>query len=155
MRIAFGGLCLALLGVAACCTTGALPEAEPEEVAIASARGRGEFAQGEEQLAKVSSHLLEARRLAAAGKTVEEIQAAVPLVRLVDGLAQVEIRLEQLTPGILEALGAAGLEDRDHSLRYARATGGVQLDDLDEIAAVSEVATIHPQYRGRTRDDPS
>lgn len=98
------------------------------------------------ELAKVSSHLLAARRLAAWGASAQGILDREPGLRIEEAGVEVEIRLDALDPAGLEALRSAGLVTTDVSYRHARVVGFVPLDRLDEVAAVPDVAVVHPQY---------
>ena len=113
----------------------------PEEAALRAPKS----------LAKVSSHLLQARRLARQGKDVEEIQEADPLLRFRDDLPEIEVRLESLTPDIVDRMREIGMRVESFFYQYARVYGLCDLELLDEIAAIPEVSTIHPNYGARTR----
>ncbi len=106
---------------------------------------------GNPALAKVSSHLLRARALAAADRSAEEIATAVPSLRLRDGLPVVAIRLASLTPQLVDVLRARGLAVDSFSLEYARAYGRLDPADLEGIAALPEVVTIQPMPRRGSR----
>ena len=113
--------------------------------------GKSELFEGNRALAKVSSHLLRARALAAAERSAEDIAAAVPSLRLRDGLPVVAIRLASLTPQLLDTLRGQGLEVDSHSFEYARAYGRLDPADLEKIASLPEVITIQPMPRRATR----
>ncbi len=124
---------------------GTAPEAGP---------GKAEMLEGNPDLAKVSSHLLEARRLARQGMDPEALAGAVPLVGFADGSALIEVRLERLDDSILVRLLEAGLGVDETHYEVALVYGRCELERLDEIAAVHEVATIAPRPRARTRRAP-
>ena len=107
--------------------------------------------EGNPALAKVSSHLLRARALAADDKSASQIAAAVPSLKLRDGLAVVEVRLERLTPDLVEELRGRGMFVDSFHLGYARAYGRLDPADLDKIAALPEVVTIQPMPIAFTR----
>ena len=115
--------------------------------------GKRTLYSGNPALAKVSSHLMRARALAAADRSAEEIAATVPGLRLRDGLPVVAIRLASLTPQLLTALRARGLEVDSHSYEYARAYGRLDPADLESIASLPEVITIRPMPRAGSRGD--
>ena len=119
--------------------------------ALVAQPGEVDLWEGNPALAKVSSHLLRARALAAADRSAAQIAAAVPSLELRDGLPKVEIRLERLTPELLEELRGRGLLVDSFHLGHARAYGRLDPADLDEIAGLSEVVTIQPMPRAGTR----
>ena len=107
---------------------------------------------GDPALVKISSHLLRARALAAAGRSAAQISRSVPGVRLRDGLARVEIRLEpDPHPGLSAELRARGLRLDGFHPEHGRVYGGLDPADLEEIAALPAVSTIHPMPRPFTR----
>ncbi len=118
--------------------------------ATAQAR-KSALLEGNPALAKVSSHLLRARELAAEGRSPAQIAAAVPSLRLRDGLPEVEVSLRSLTPALVEELRGRGLRIDSYHLGYARAYGRIDPADLDEIAALDEVIVIQPMPRYFTR----
>ena len=120
---------------------------------LASAQVAPKSALSEENpaLLKVSSKLLRARQLGAAGRTAAGITSAVPGVRITDELAVIEVRLEELTPQILDLMRGRGMLIDSFDLGYALAYGRVDLDNLDELAALPAVSTIQPMPRVGTR----
>lgn len=105
-----------------------------------------ELTEGNRNLAKVSSRLLQARELARQATSAKLVLEAVPLLRLRDGLPEIEIRLKSLNPAIVEQVKEIGMQVGSVSLQYARINGWADPDLLDELAAIPEVATIHPNY---------
>lgn len=71
---------------------------------------------------------------------------AKSLVAVEAGRAQVEIRVKNLSPALLEHLKQAGVEVSTASLEWGRVNGTVGLDALAAVAAVQDVTTIHPNY---------
>ena len=74
-------------------------------------------------VAKASSHLLMARLLARDGLSPEEIGSRQPLVSYRDDLAVIEVRLDELTPVLLEHVKAIGMWVTSASFRWARIDG--------------------------------
>jgi hypothetical protein len=95
---------------------------------------------------KVSPHLLQARELVLEGMAITAVEERVSTVTWKDGRMEVEVRLESLGPELLEVLKVAGLEVTYSSMRDARVVGTVAPEDLEALAAVVEVSTIHPLY---------
>jgi hypothetical protein len=120
-----------------------LPFAAQAQPILAS---KVELIEGNRDLAKVAGSLLQARRLAAGGAPDAKIDAAVPMAAVRDRSAVIEIRLYSLTPELLGRIEALGMEVAHASFRYARIDGRLELGLLDEVAALPEVATIHPNY---------
>lgn len=114
---------------------------------VLAAAGRGALAGAEPSLAKVSSRLLRAKALSAAGRADDEIRRTVPGVRVTEGRLEVQVRLETLDAVGLELLRAAGLHIGSAHPAYALAYGRIAPDRLGELAAVPGVATIHPRPR--------
>lgn len=96
--------------------------------------------------AKISSHLLEARQRLREGEPLSEVRSARPAVTWEEERMEVEVRLDSLTDELLAELESAGLEVTFSSQRHARAVGRVAPDALEAVAALAEVATIHPLY---------
>lgn len=149
--------CLAGFALAATlCSCRAAPDGVHHSQSSGSPPGaRIEIEPGSEHLAKISSHLLQAWRLAEDGKASTEIAAAVPQIELTDGSTEVEVRLDHLTPKILERLRVAGFESQSHSLEHGLAYGRIRLQDLDDLAEVSEVEVISSRPRAGTRGPPA
>ena len=117
---------------------------------VVSAQGKPVFKsdlfEGNPDLGKVSSHLLEARRLARQGKTVQQIQEEVPGLPFRNNLLEIEVRLRTLSPEIVAQVQAIGMQVTGVYYEYARIVGLCDLELLDEIATIPEVTTIHPNY---------
>jgi hypothetical protein len=78
-------------------------------------------------------------------------EAAVPPgYRTVDGRPELDIRLDRLTPAIVEQAVAAGLEILHADFRHARLLGVCRGDCLADVSRIPEVAAIHPNYGART-----
>jgi hypothetical protein len=105
---------------------------------------------GNASLGKISSNLLEfrqpARRRVSAGQALQQIEIA-PLLPGHDGLLDIEVRFRALTPDIAARVQATGMQVTDIQYRFARIYGLCDPQLLDEIAAIPEVTTVHPNYR--------
>ncbi len=108
-------------------------------------------AEGNPGLAKVAARLLQARRLAREGRTMRDIRGAMRLTPAPAEGVEVEIRLKTLTPALFERIVNLGVHSAKPYYPFARITGFVSLESLDEIAARPEVAAIHPNYGRRRR----
>lgn len=135
-----------LLAVLLLCATGALPARAQPGTAFSGPAAAAKPAGGDPVLGKVSSHLLAARRLLQQGEALAEVKSRLSVVTWQAERVQVEVRLDLLSPALLAQLEAAGLEITYSSERYARAVGHVAPEDLEAIARLPEVATIHPLY---------
>ena len=119
--------------------------------AAAEWQSKQEMTAGKPGLAKVSSHLLRARQLAASGKLAAEIASAVPSVKMSNGLLVVDVSLFRLDQQILDALRQRGLLVDSYNFTYAHAYGRIDPARLADVAAHAEVSTIHPMPRARRR----
>lgn len=63
-----------------------------------------------------------------------------------DGRLEIEIRLDSLSAALLARLASAGLEVTHSSERHARVVGSIDPQDLERVASIAQVATIHPLY---------
>ncbi len=141
------GLLAGLLLLAAPSSLGGATAADAK---AGSARpSKADLWEGRPQFAKVSNRLLQARRLAGLGLDGRQVSDRVPMVLVADGLAEVEVRLTRAGAPVVERLAAAGLEVTAAYPRYGRVLGRCRLDRLEELAALPEVATIHPLYGPR------
>jgi len=99
----------------------------------------------EGDLQKVAWHLLDARRQVEAGMQLHQVAAANRLIKLSGDLVQVDVRLNRPAEQTnLALLAEAGLEV---TASFGGLVSGLcGLDDLDALAALSVVSTIHPNY---------
>lgn len=114
--------------------------------AQAQALPKGKLPEGNIDLGKVSSNLLEARSLARQGSTARQMQDAMPTLPFRNGLLEIEVRLRTLTPEIVAQVQAIGMQITGVYYQYARIVGLCDPELLDDIAAIPEVRTIHPNY---------
>ena len=107
--------------------------------------------EGDPAMAKVSSRLLKIRRLVREGGSPAEIRASAPLVGFQNDRPEIEVRLRKLTPTIVAEVRRIGMRVTGVHYAYARIVGSCAPELLDEIAAIPEVTTIHPNYRPTAR----
>ena len=110
-----------------------------------AALGREALTESKPALAKVSSHLLRARKLIAEGLTSAQVAAAVPSARMKEGTVNVQLRLETLDPQVLHRARDRGLEIDRFDFSSALVYGRIDPDRLDELASLPEVSTVHPR----------
>lgn len=103
--------------------------------------------EGNPRLGKVSTDLLRARRLLRAGATATAIARALRRVPLHGGVPEVDVTLERVTPDTERALRTAGLSRVRLYPEYGRATGTIDAERLDELAAIPEITSVRPNYR--------
>jgi hypothetical protein len=106
--------------------------------------------EGNALLGKVSSNLLERRQAASRRVRAERADQALqvaPLLPGQDGLLDIEVRFRSLTPDIVAQVEATGIQITDIQYRFARIYGLCDPELLDEIAAIPEVTTVHPNYQ--------
>ena len=114
--------------------------------------GKAALAEGNPALArKVAGPLLEARRKARLGQPIGAPIAVpgsplrgLPLVR--ESRPRVDLKLDGMTPATIEHLKEIGVEVLAVHWRHGRVDARVDLDLLDELAAVPEVALVRPDY---------
>ena len=94
--------------------------------------------------ASVSSRLVRAHDLAAAGTPAPAILEAEPTLQLSGTSVEIEISFNSLDSAVATAVEAAGLDVTGTWFEYGMMTGFADLSDLDAIASVPEVATIYP-----------
>jgi hypothetical protein len=94
------------------------------------------------QLAKLSGRLLEARRLLRRGAAVGELPAALRGLPMRGGEVAIEVRLERLDATVESLLVGAGLGDSRFYPARGTATGRIDPQRLDELAAILEVALV-------------
>ncbi|MEW6270161.1 MAG: S8 family serine peptidase [Thermodesulfobacteriota bacterium] len=128
------------------CLAALLVAAQPAAAQLARPF-KSELYEATPDLEKVSARLLEARKLAREGKSRAQVQRAVPAVPFVDELPEIEVRLDELTPEVVERMRAIGMTVKSAYPEYARVVGSCDPSLLDEIAAIPQVRTIHPNYR--------
>jgi len=121
------------------------------EVVRAQMLPKGKVPEGDINLGKISSHLLEARGMARQGSTARQVQEAMPTLPFRKGLLEIEVRLRTLTPAIVAQAQAIGMQVTGAYYQYARIVGLCDPELLDEIAAIPEVRTIHPNYPPHSR----
>ena len=102
--------------------------------------------EGNADLRKVSSHLLQARADLDAGADMQALRQANQFLKGQGNQIKIEIRLQELNPSLLKQISAAGVSIETSFTQYAMVTGSIAADQLDELAAIPQVATIHPQY---------
>jgi hypothetical protein len=100
-------------------------------------------------LEKVAPRLLEARKLRQQGKSRAQAQQAMPALSYKDELPEIDVRLDGLTPDVVAALRAAGMNVTEVYEAYGRVIGTCDPALLDRVAAIPQVRTIHPNYRPR------
>lgn len=97
-------------------------------------------------LRKASSHLLIARKQLSEGISLNTVVSSNRFLESKGNQLKVEIKLNKLTADILQQIQAAGVDIESSYLDYAVVRGSVAAEDLDELAAITQVRTIHPQY---------
>lgn len=97
-------------------------------------------------LRKVSSHLLVARKQLRDGIGFSDVVSGNQLLKHKGDQLKVEIKLNELTADVLQQIRDAGMVIEQSHFKYAVVRGLVAPDDLDELASISQVRTIHPQY---------
>ncbi|MEO8605278.1 MAG: S8 family serine peptidase [bacterium] len=101
---------------------------------------------------KVSSHLLDARRMQRARAGHAAIEAALPGMRMGDdGGVDMELRLWRLTPATQAAIAATGVRTDRADAQTARVIVHGSLEALEGLAALPDVSTIHPLYGAQLR----
>ncbi len=108
---------------------------------------KNEAYEGNPDLEKVSSGLIAVRKRVRDGLSVAQAQRVAPSVPVARGGVEIDVRLTQLTPDVVARLEAAGMQIDEAYPEYARAIGTCDPLLLDRVAAISEVRTIHPNYR--------
>jgi hypothetical protein len=101
---------------------------------------------GGSHLAKVSSHLLQGAQLEATGSDAAAVSDAVGSSRSAAEAPLIEISLDSLDDAIAEAVEATGFRMVNSYPRYGRMVGYADYDILDDLAAITEVATIRPVF---------
>jgi hypothetical protein len=102
-------------------------------------------------LAKVSGRLLEARRLLREGAAADELPQTLRRLPIQDRRVAIEVRLLRLDSAIEELLLDAGLVGGGFYRDYAVATGSIDLERLEALAAIEEVAVVKAQRPPRRR----
>ncbi len=103
-------------------------------------------------LNKVSGHLLNARTDLAQGRNMAAVLAENDALKARGDQLEVEIRLKELSPDILDSIVAAGVEVTSSHEKYAVVHGYITADRLDELAGIPQVSVVHPPY-GATRNN--
>lgn len=98
-------------------------------------------------LEKVSSPLLQARKMLREGKSRAQVQGAIPSVPFVNEQPEIEVRLKSLTPEIVDQMKAIGMNVTGVYYEYARVIGTCDPNLLDEVASNPAVRTVHPNVR--------
>jgi len=114
--------------------------------AQAARMNKQELVEFNNDLRKVSSHLLIARKQLRDGLSLNEVVSSNELLKSKGSKLKVEIKLNELTPGIIQQIRAAGVDIEQSYFKYAVVRGLVAPADLDELAAIAQVSTIQPQY---------
>ena len=133
-------LCAALVALALAAS------AAPASAQLDGPRRVAKPGAGQAALGKVSTQLLEARRLLRAGEDLASVRSRLPSVTWREERMEVEVRLRALPADLLAQLEAEGLQPTYVSARHARVVGVVEPARLEALAAFAEVATIHPLY---------
>jgi len=110
---------------------------------------KGELYEANADLEKVAPALLGARKRLRDGQSRAQVQRALPSLPEKAGLPEIDVRLSELTPAVLEQLRAAGMDVLEAYEEYARVIGTCDPLLLDRVAALPQVRTIHPNYRPR------
>ncbi|MCP4200483.1 MAG: S8 family serine peptidase [bacterium] len=137
------GLAAALVALTVCAV-------DPARSQVA-ATPKSSYWQGNPHLVKISSHLLRARSLARQGWSVDRIRGRLPVLRFEEELAQIEIRLSELTPEVIDRLEASGVRVTKAYESWARVTGLCDPQWLDRVATLPEVRAVYPRLGAITR----
>jgi hypothetical protein len=97
-------------------------------------------------LVKVSSHLLQARLLQREGAPLDAITAASASSGMSAGAPLVELRFDKLTAATADRVEALGFRTVGNYPQYGVMYGYADLEILDELAGVPELAIIQPEY---------
>lgn len=109
--------------------------------------GKEVLLDGIPDLAKVSSHLLRARKLTMEGYGPSRVQQEVPLLRMRGSLAEIEIRLRGLTPSVVPQVQALGVRILGVYEDFGIIVAASRFESLAGLAAIPEVSSIHPNFR--------
>lgn len=120
----------------------------PTTTVVDDATDGGSKASGDD--AKLSSHLVDAADLAAAGVAVDGIAEQVPVLQFADGLILIEITYDAVTPDRVAAAEAAGLVISGEYADLLLITGSAAPEDLRAIAALDGVEMIQPSFGATT-----
>lgn len=107
---------------------------------------KNELTEYNKDLRKVSSHLLVARKKLQDGISLSDVVSANELLKSKGDQLKIEIKLNELNADILQLISDAGMDVEQSHFEYAVVRGLVAPDFLDELASISQVRTIHPQY---------
>ncbi len=119
---------------------------EPEPVAPEMV----ELMEGNPALAKVSSDLLGIRAAQAAGRPTEALKREALGLEFGASYPALDIRLTELTPEVVAQAEAIGFEVQGAFPEWGRLSGTIDPARYDELAAISEITTIHPNYGAKT-----
>jgi hypothetical protein len=97
-------------------------------------------------LTKVSAHLLQARELLREGASSLDVQQQVPVLRATEDLFEVEIRFRELDAEIADQVRQIGVQVVSVWQQFQVIDALIDLELLDEVAAMPSVAVIQPQY---------
>ncbi|NND01742.1 MAG: S8 family serine peptidase [Acidimicrobiia bacterium] len=139
-RITILGFVFALITAVWAPVSAAESADEPEGPRFGSDFGRSSSS------VSISSHLLEAASLAAAGLDSNSIEASVPFVDLAGGTVDVELRFDSYTDAALSAAKAVGLEVASVHPDVGFVTGRIAPSSLRNLSGVPGLATVHPLY---------
>ncbi len=110
------------------------------------ASSKGDVLRSNPDLAKVSSHLLAARQLSESGLSAAEVSAGTPSVTYRDGHPLIEIRFDTLDTETIARVEDAGFSSLSVHPTFGVMVGYADLASLDDLAAIDQVAVIHPEY---------
>ncbi len=127
----------------------AVASARMADVAVPSKRAL--YAHHPERV-KIASALLRARDLVNRRISRADIRSALPSMRFSSEAAvELDVRLWRVTPDVLAQMQALGFTVRHARSKTAQVALDGPLDNLEQLAALPEVSTIHPRYAPRHR----
>ncbi|MDJ0499200.1 MAG: S8 family serine peptidase [Acidimicrobiia bacterium] len=97
-------------------------------------------------LTKVSNHLLRAQRLQREGASADAIADASASSDVLAGQPLVELRFDELTAATISRVEALGFRTIGEYPQYGVMYGYVDLEVLDDLAAIEDLAIIQPEY---------
>lgn len=105
---------------------------------------------GDEVIAKLTSHLIEALLLSQQGLDFDDISTSVPELRWDAGGVMVEVQVSDLDADVIAAAEAAGLQISGQFADIDLLTGAVALSDLLDLAGLDDVETVVPAFGATT-----